>query len=260
VSHLINDLKRNESDMQNLDGEYVDGIKDRKSMLENLHPVPGSARDLYEVANQLGGYVGPDTPKRLADFLIRESTEAAHLADEIVRLRREIATTFEVSIKPLEFQYGCARSPYGVYLIENHGAAIYARLENMQVGFKHSGSTEEAQNVAERDYEERIGWALTLPALVSMDREVIARAISPGSWSTLDSICAQFDVDPQGAPSGEIAEELYNAFVRSPSDAKHFILTGRGELSDALRESLEIAARVIGVVSNVRAKTSETTG
>lgn len=50
-------------------------------------PVTGSDRDIYEVANQLGGYVGPDTDERLAQFLIRESDEAALLANELVRLR-----------------------------------------------------------------------------------------------------------------------------------------------------------------------------
>ncbi len=52
-----------------------------------LTPVPGSQRDIYEVANQLGGYVDPSTPERLAKFLIREANEAALLSDEIVRLR-----------------------------------------------------------------------------------------------------------------------------------------------------------------------------
>jgi len=46
-----------------------------------------AARDIYEVANQLEGYVGPDTPERLAAFLMREGNEAAKLADEITSLR-----------------------------------------------------------------------------------------------------------------------------------------------------------------------------
>jgi hypothetical protein len=46
-----------------------------------------NGRDIYECANQLGGYVGPDTEDRLAQFLMRESQAAADLADEIVRLR-----------------------------------------------------------------------------------------------------------------------------------------------------------------------------
>jgi hypothetical protein len=53
-------------------------------------PVQGSDRNIYEVANQIGGYVGPDTDKKLATFLIREGKEAALLADEIVRLRDQI--------------------------------------------------------------------------------------------------------------------------------------------------------------------------
>jgi len=48
-------------------------------------------RDVYEVSNQLGGYVGPNTDKRLAAFLIREAGEACKLADEIIRLRSENA-------------------------------------------------------------------------------------------------------------------------------------------------------------------------
>ena len=43
-------------------------------------------RDIYEVANQLQGYVGPDTEDRLAAFLMREGGEAAKLADRIVML------------------------------------------------------------------------------------------------------------------------------------------------------------------------------
>lgn len=45
-------------------------------------------RDIYEVANQLGGFVGPSTDKFLAKFLIREAEEATALANEIVRLRQ----------------------------------------------------------------------------------------------------------------------------------------------------------------------------
>ncbi len=40
-------------------------------------------RDIYEVANQLGGYVDVSTPKDLADFLLRESDEAAVLAERL---------------------------------------------------------------------------------------------------------------------------------------------------------------------------------
>jgi hypothetical protein len=49
---------------------------------------PKFERDIYEVANQLGGYVDPSTDKKLAKFLLRESAEAAKLADEIISLRR----------------------------------------------------------------------------------------------------------------------------------------------------------------------------
>ena len=46
-----------------------------------------ATRDIYEVANQLEGYVGPGTPELLANFLMREGQFASDLADEIVRLR-----------------------------------------------------------------------------------------------------------------------------------------------------------------------------
>jgi len=47
-------------------------------------------RDIYECANQLEGYVGPNTEDHLAQFLLREGKAAAHLAGEIVRLRARI--------------------------------------------------------------------------------------------------------------------------------------------------------------------------
>jgi hypothetical protein len=40
-------------------------------------------RDIYEVANQLEGYVGPDTDPDLAAFLLKEGKAAAALADKI---------------------------------------------------------------------------------------------------------------------------------------------------------------------------------
>lgn len=46
-----------------------------------------SGRDIFEVANQLGGYVDPGTEKSLAKFLMKESEAANELAEEIVRLR-----------------------------------------------------------------------------------------------------------------------------------------------------------------------------
>lgn len=48
-------------------------------------------RDIFEVANQLEGYVGPDTPEPLANFLLCEGKAAAALADEIVRLRAALS-------------------------------------------------------------------------------------------------------------------------------------------------------------------------
>jgi len=40
-------------------------------------------RDIYEVSNQLGGYVDMSTPNDLAAFLLRESREAAVLAERL---------------------------------------------------------------------------------------------------------------------------------------------------------------------------------
>lgn len=57
-------------------------------------PLP-SGRDIWEVANQLEGYVGPNTPDDLARFLIREGKAAAELAEEIRRLRAALATVKE---------------------------------------------------------------------------------------------------------------------------------------------------------------------
>lgn len=64
------------------------------------HPAPAPpqgrealvGRDIYECANQLAGYVGPDTSEKLVQFLLRESAAASALADEIVRLRTALAT------------------------------------------------------------------------------------------------------------------------------------------------------------------------
>lgn len=52
-------------------------------------------RDVYEVANQLGGYVGPNTDERLAIFLLRESDEAAKLADKIEGLQADLDSAIE---------------------------------------------------------------------------------------------------------------------------------------------------------------------
>lgn len=56
----------------------------------DLRAVPGSSRDIYELANQLGGWVSPATEDHLAKFLLREAEEASLLADELVRLRRAL--------------------------------------------------------------------------------------------------------------------------------------------------------------------------
>jgi hypothetical protein len=66
-----------------------------------LHPVQGSDRDIFEVANQLGGYVDPGTEKNLVRFLIREAEEASKLAYEIVRLRTSLSGP---KLDPNDFQ------------------------------------------------------------------------------------------------------------------------------------------------------------
>ena len=63
-------------------------------MIKRLEEMRVKGRDIYEVANQLGGYVGPGTEKRLADFLMREALAASDLADEIVRLN-DVIQAFE---------------------------------------------------------------------------------------------------------------------------------------------------------------------
>lgn len=47
--------------------------------------------DIWDVANQLASYVGPDTPEPLAAFLLRESEEAAKLATALQFLSAELA-------------------------------------------------------------------------------------------------------------------------------------------------------------------------
>ncbi len=75
---------------------FEDAAAEGSDLLETpqsspLYPAEGSDRDIFEVANQLGGYVGPGTEKNLARFLIREAEEASKLAYEIVRLRAELS-------------------------------------------------------------------------------------------------------------------------------------------------------------------------
>jgi hypothetical protein len=50
-----------------------------------------NGRDIYECANQLMGYVGPDTEDGLAQFLMREGKAAADLADELVQAQSALA-------------------------------------------------------------------------------------------------------------------------------------------------------------------------
>lgn len=49
-----------------------------------------SGRDIWELANQLGGYPGPGTDPKLASFLFREAKAAEEMANEIIRLRIEL--------------------------------------------------------------------------------------------------------------------------------------------------------------------------
>ena len=72
-------------------------IKEAAKLLRKLYPSPAPAqktmdeRDIFEVANQLEGYIGPSTDSALANFLRREGNEAAKLADEIVALRTALS-------------------------------------------------------------------------------------------------------------------------------------------------------------------------
>lgn len=60
--------------------------------LPNADELEVAGRDIFECSNQLGGYVGPNTEDGLASFLIRESSAAAELAGEIVRLRESLSS------------------------------------------------------------------------------------------------------------------------------------------------------------------------
>lgn len=59
------------------------------------HPLPtaagphGTERDIYEVANQLAGFIDEGTPEKLARFLRREADAATKLADRIRALEAE---------------------------------------------------------------------------------------------------------------------------------------------------------------------------
>ena len=55
--------------------------------LKKAHSELVDGRDIYEVANQLEGYVDMNTPDDLTRFLLKEGKAAAALADEIVKLR-----------------------------------------------------------------------------------------------------------------------------------------------------------------------------
>jgi len=68
-----------------------------RDLEKRLKEMRVKGRDIYEVANQLGGYVGPGTDKRLADFLIREAMAASDLADEIVRLTTALEDASKVA-------------------------------------------------------------------------------------------------------------------------------------------------------------------
>lgn len=59
----------------------------RPNMKFATMPAQAHERDIFEVANQLEGYIDSSTPDRLTEFLLREGKEAAKLAEEIIRLR-----------------------------------------------------------------------------------------------------------------------------------------------------------------------------
>jgi hypothetical protein len=87
---------------------YIDpGYDDIDQIFENPSPQPRreamssdiAERDIWEVANQLGGYVDPSTEKNLARFLIREAEEAAKLAERIVALQAELTKAREAALE-----------------------------------------------------------------------------------------------------------------------------------------------------------------
>lgn len=89
-------LLSNDLDMQMPDGVLDTDPLDIADQLETLASLPsaveaGPGRDIFELANQLAGYVGPDTDPELAAFLLRESKEAAKLAYEVEWLRKQCA-------------------------------------------------------------------------------------------------------------------------------------------------------------------------
>jgi hypothetical protein len=77
------------------------------NLIQRLEEMRVNGRDIYEVANQLGGYVGPDTERRLADFLIREAKAASDLADEIVRLTAALAEARDKALEEAAFVLEC---------------------------------------------------------------------------------------------------------------------------------------------------------
>lgn len=220
---------------------------------EHLEAVPGSSRDIYEVANQLGGYVDPSTPVRLGKFLIREADEAAKLADEVVRLRKLLADPVE--LKPLAWQYGCAQSPLGQYVIQQHGSAIYATLESVWIGFPHSKSVAEAELVAQKDYEHRIRSAVrgrpsseepSFREAAGGDRlEKTARAINPSFWETMDAVVGLFEEGRGADIHQELREQMCRDGVRTAAQARSWMLEDCGSLGEGLRETLSAADRVL---------------
>lgn len=72
-------------------------------------------RDIYECANQLMGYVGPDTEGRLAQFLMREGKAAAALADTLVQAQSALAA--------MRVERDDARKLAGLGCDANHGGS-----------------------------------------------------------------------------------------------------------------------------------------
>ncbi len=99
VSQGIRDERRGAERITDAIRAYLDATQAQApNVVEASHAIKASGsiprvngRDIYEVANQLDGYVDEGTPERLAQFLIREGKAASDLADEIVRLHAALS-------------------------------------------------------------------------------------------------------------------------------------------------------------------------
>lgn len=100
-------------------------------------------RDIWEVANQLGGYVDPSTDERLARFLIREANEAEKLAHRIQKLERENAELRE-ALRPFsDMSVAYERE-------DDDAPALVALVEGRRLNLK-VGDLRHARRLAEQE-------------------------------------------------------------------------------------------------------------